>query len=196
MPDTGAPWNIPYVAGTDLVSDWPTDSQSLATAIASGLDAAGNAGIGTNVVQTVKDTEFSTTSSTFVDVTGLSATITPTSATSKVLVIANITHTAVVSAGSQGSALIRLNGGGADVYVGAGTGAAAMSRNLNVTGASFLSAGNNFTSTVVYLISPATTSPVTIDTQMRVYFSTGKVCPDNGLYGQTPSSLTLIEVAA
>jgi len=41
MPDTGAPWNIPYVASTDLVSDWPTDSQDLADAIADGLDAAG-----------------------------------------------------------------------------------------------------------------------------------------------------------
>ena len=41
MPDTGAPWNIPYVAGTDLVRDWPTDSQTLAEAVADGLDAAG-----------------------------------------------------------------------------------------------------------------------------------------------------------
>jgi len=41
MPDTGAPWNIPYVAGTDLVRDWPTDSQELAEAVADGLDAAG-----------------------------------------------------------------------------------------------------------------------------------------------------------
>jgi len=41
MPDTGAPWNIPYVAGTDLVRDWPTDSQDLAEAIADGLDGTG-----------------------------------------------------------------------------------------------------------------------------------------------------------
>ena len=56
MPDTGAPWNIPYVAGTDLVADWPTDSQTLAEAIADGLDAAG--GI-VQVVQTVKSDYFS-----------------------------------------------------------------------------------------------------------------------------------------
>ena len=41
MPDTGAPWNIPYVESTDLVSDWPTDSLALANAIDAGLDAAG-----------------------------------------------------------------------------------------------------------------------------------------------------------
>jgi len=40
VPDTGAPWNIPYVAGTDLVSDWPADSLALANAIDSGLDTA------------------------------------------------------------------------------------------------------------------------------------------------------------
>ena len=41
MPDTGAPWNIPYVESSDLVSDWPADSLALANAIDSGLDAAG-----------------------------------------------------------------------------------------------------------------------------------------------------------
>jgi hypothetical protein len=41
MPDTGAPWNIPYVAPSDLVRDYPSDSEDLADAIADGLDAAG-----------------------------------------------------------------------------------------------------------------------------------------------------------
>jgi hypothetical protein len=43
-------------------------------------------GIGSNVVQTVKTDTFSTASSSFVDITGVSVTITPSSATSKVLV--------------------------------------------------------------------------------------------------------------
>ena len=41
MPDTGAPWNIPYVETTDLVSDWPADSLLVANAVAAGLSAAG-----------------------------------------------------------------------------------------------------------------------------------------------------------
>jgi len=41
MPDTGAPWNIPYVDPTDLVRDYPQASEDLADAIADGLDAAG-----------------------------------------------------------------------------------------------------------------------------------------------------------
>ena len=87
MPDTGAPWNIPYVESADLVSDWPADSLLVANAVAAGLSAAGNAGIGSNVVQTVKTDTFTTTSTSMVSVTGLSASITPTSASSKVLII-------------------------------------------------------------------------------------------------------------
>lgn len=40
MPDTGAPWNIPYVVSSDLVKDYPTDSLALANAVATGLGAA------------------------------------------------------------------------------------------------------------------------------------------------------------
>lgn len=57
MPDTGAPWYIPYVAGTDLVADWPTDSQELATAIEDGLNAAG--GFDTAALITATDASWS-----------------------------------------------------------------------------------------------------------------------------------------
>ena len=40
MPDTGAPWNIPYVEDADLVRDWPADSLAVADAVAAGLSAA------------------------------------------------------------------------------------------------------------------------------------------------------------
>ena len=41
MPDTGPPWNIPYVDPTDLVRDYPQASEDLAEAVADGLNAAG-----------------------------------------------------------------------------------------------------------------------------------------------------------
>jgi hypothetical protein len=41
VPDTGAPWNIPYAAPADLVKDWPALSEDVAEAVADGLDAAG-----------------------------------------------------------------------------------------------------------------------------------------------------------
>jgi len=49
------------------------------------------------VVQTVKSDAFSTTSQTMVDVTGLSATITPSSANNKILVMLTLTTAASVT---------------------------------------------------------------------------------------------------
>jgi hypothetical protein len=113
MPDTGAPWNIPYVDPTDLVRDYPQASEDLADAIADGLDAAGSAGIGSNVVQVVKTDPFTTSSGTFTTVTGMTATITPSSATSKVLVICQLT------VGFSGQAQHwKVTRGGTDIYRG------------------------------------------------------------------------------
>ena len=41
MPDTGAPWNIPFLDGTELVRAYPDCSEDLADAVADGLSAAG-----------------------------------------------------------------------------------------------------------------------------------------------------------
>jgi hypothetical protein len=38
MPDTGAPWNIPYLDGTELIRNYPSDSLSLANAVDAALD--------------------------------------------------------------------------------------------------------------------------------------------------------------
>ena len=86
MADTGAPWNLPYPLPTDLVRDGADAIKDLAEQVALGLDAAGNPGIGSNVVQTVMTAPFSTSSTSYTDVTGLTVTITPTSATSRVFV--------------------------------------------------------------------------------------------------------------
>jgi hypothetical protein len=40
MPDTGAPWAIPYAAGSDLVSAWPALSEDIADEVAAGLTRA------------------------------------------------------------------------------------------------------------------------------------------------------------
>ena len=41
MPDTGAPYFIPFADPTDLVRDWPALSEDVAEAVADGLDGAG-----------------------------------------------------------------------------------------------------------------------------------------------------------
>jgi hypothetical protein len=88
MPDTGAPWNIPYADPTDLVRDWPALSEDVAEAVADGFDAVALAGIGSNLVVGSTTTTTTTTSTSYVN-TSLTATITPTTNTSKVLVIAS-----------------------------------------------------------------------------------------------------------
>jgi hypothetical protein len=40
MPDTGAPWSIPYAEPSDLVRDWPALSEDVADAVAAGLTNA------------------------------------------------------------------------------------------------------------------------------------------------------------
>jgi hypothetical protein len=63
MPDTGAPWNLPYPSPTDLVRDAPQAFEDLAVATAAGLDDAGSEGIGPNVVMAQKtDTQTSSVS--------------------------------------------------------------------------------------------------------------------------------------
>jgi hypothetical protein len=60
MPDTGAPWNIPYVAPTDNPRLFPAADEAQALAIAAGLDAAG----GLVAVKSVVKTDTQSTSMT------------------------------------------------------------------------------------------------------------------------------------
>ena len=156
-------------------------------------DGFGAAGIGSNVVQTVKTDVFVTTSTSYTLVTGLSATITPTSATSKILVIA---YTSAWS--NTGSLKMRLRRGVTDTIF---VGTAAGSREAISAYGSHQAAGNQNQSTIVYLDSPATTSATTYDIVVKsrggetVRVNAG-ADDDNNYWNRLPSSITLIEVAA
>ena len=190
MPDTGAPWNIPYVAGTDLVADWPTDSQTLAEAIADGLD---DAGLFAQAIQTIKTDTFSTTSTSFTPVTGLTASITPAAATSKVLIIAQV----ALGSNANGTSL-RLSGGNATNYVGAAAG----SRIQAILGGSSMNISEfQDAMSLVYLDAPATTSSTTYEVQLRVNSGTAYVNQsptdiDNANFARGASSITVLEVKA
>jgi len=199
MPDTGAPWNIPYVDPTDLVRDYPQASEDLADAIAAGLSAAGNAGIGSNVVSTAKLDTFTTTSLTFGDITGLTATITPTTATSKVLIIAQVS--AQMTQGINfGWGHLRLSGGNATTYVGdtAGSRTSAIVGGYNNADVRALTAH-----ALVFLDSPATGAAVTYSVQGRaassggsLHINRGSADDNNADTTRGASSITVIEVAA
>ena len=192
MPDTGAPWNIPYVAGTDLVADWPTDSQTLAEAIADGLDAA-NAGIGTNVVQATFTGTQTISSATLVDVTSLSATITPTSNTAKVLIIARVNY----SVSNTERAAFSLLRGATEVFIGDAAGSRG-----RATHSGYSQTSDEMKDvTMVYVDSPATASATTYKVQGarssgNLYINRTATDTDSSSWYRGTSSLLVVEVAA
>ena len=145
------------------------------------------------VVSTTKTDTFSTSSTTFVDITGLSVSITPTSSTSKIMVFA------VVTASTTGgnNAMIRLVRDSTAIAVGNADGS-------RVQGSSQLRildelAGLNFS--VNFLDSPATTSSTTYKVQFDMQSGgTGFVNrlannADNSNFARTVSSITVMEIA-
>jgi len=150
------------------------------------------------VVSTAKTDTFTTSSATYTAITGLSATITPSSSTSKVLVMVQVS-VGLNSAGN-GWGHFRLSGGNTSAYVGD----ASSSRVQAVFGGNTQS--NNDRDLVgfsmVFLDSPATTSATTYGVEGRTagngsVFVNRSATDDNSAQGSRgASSITLMEVAA
>ena len=193
MPDTGAPWNIPYVAGTDLVSDWPTDSQTLAEAIADGLDAAG--GLKQVVQSTLTSTFTASVAQGGISGAALAVTITPTSATSKVLIIGSLNIAAQAQDLFFGATLYR---GGSALFQGD---AAGSRQQVTATGWGMDATASNVS--IIYLDSPATTSATTYDVRLshgaaatrNVRMNRAHSDGDANTTARGASSLIAIEVA-
>ena len=193
MSDTGAPWNLPYPLNTDLVRDGAVAIKDLAEATATGLSAAGNPGIGSNVVQAFKADTFTTSSTSLVNITGLAATITLTSDTSKVL--------AVLTFGQvDGSTLALISGDvtrdGTPVGIGNADGSRTRSSWARVPNTGNRAEGATWS----FLDSPETTSAVTYQARMRVgsgtaYINRSDLDSDNATITRSVCTLTLIEVA-
>jgi hypothetical protein len=137
-----------------------------------------------NIVQTVKTTAFSTASTSFVDVTGLSVAITPRATTSKVLVTVSIfTANASVALNSfnllQGST--NLAQPAADTY------SASMNASMAVVNS------DDKTVTLTFLDSPATTSATTYKIQMKVSAGTGYVCRRGDLASVSAASTITVQ---
>ena len=140
------------------------------------------------VVQTEKTDSFSTTSSAYVDVTGVSVSITPSSATNKVLIllsgIGGINSTVQVAKFN----LVRDS-----TNIAQSTGSAISDQTFIVYGTSIGS--DSFS--VTYLDSPATTSSTTYKLQMAVTGATGVVGrkADNDNF-RAVTTITALEVSA
>ena len=149
------------------------------------------------VVSTAKTDPFTTTSLTFTPITGLSASITPTSTSSKIMVFVDLKAT--VNASDTNSGLFRLVRASTPIYLGDSAGS-----RLQVSALSGSTTSSRNTSSVVmnFLDSPATTSATTYSVEVRSA-DTGKsvfvnrtLSDDNDSQtGRTAISITLMEVA-
>ena len=200
MADTGAPWNLPYPLPTDLVRDGADAIKDLAEQVAVGLDAAGNAGIGSNVVQTVKTNVFTTTSTAYVDITGMTVTITPSSATSKILVIAYAVGASTQATGAS-SAHLRLIRGSTVLTVGQTEGSrTANAGNVGTRGSGAVDFLNS--ATIVELDSPGTTAATTYALQLSTggagtaFINRTENDFNSAGTGRPICSITVVEVAA
>ncbi len=146
------------------------------------------------VVSATKSDTFTTTSTSFVDVTGFSASITPTSATSKILVFYNLSGMQSDGALSHS----RLMRGATAINIGD----AASARNRSTSDLlSNTSSGVGTTSSGSYLDSPATTSSTTYKMQVCTSGGTTYVnrsATDSDVFNRsrTISTITLMEIGA
>jgi len=118
------------------------------------------------VVSTSKTDSFTTTSTSLVDVTGVSVSITPTSATSKVFV-----ECSGVGGNTSGANLIGFQLVRDSTAIGVGTGGA----NFNGTGLIYNTNNGGTGFSLSFLDSPATTSATTYKLQAEVNGSTGVI---------------------
>jgi hypothetical protein len=139
------------------------------------------------VVSTTKTDGFSTTSTSYVDVTGLSVTITPTSATSTILVMTGL----ALSAGSTTRGLTQLVRGSTNIAISTG-----FTNNQTSTGYETLYQTQYIS--INHIDSPATTSATTYKFQLKTggtgtaYVNTQGGNTDFG----NVSTLTVMEISA
>lgn len=151
------------------------------------------------VVQTVKTNTFSSASTTYTDVTGLTATITPSSTSSKVLVVAQFTYSQ--SYNPVNRVAFRINGGNASNYVGDTAGSRIRAAVGFVTQDIWRVENQNIPITLVYLDSPATTSATTYAVQGQTgagtfFVNQSSTDTDATTHSRTASSITVMEISA
>lgn len=171
---------------TEIIANANASQQSLTLPNTAGtLDRLERAGNILQVVNATYSTQTSSSSSTFAD-TGLTATITPTSATSKILVLVN--QTGCYKETNNTGIHLRLLRGTATILL-----------NFERNGGFNLTTTNNQigSCSVSYLDSPATTSATTYKTQFASGGNTATVYTQVNDGSVSPAStITLMEVAA
>ena len=163
-------------SGADITVTMPTASQGLGKIL--------------QVVQAVKDDTTSSTTDSFVDISGLSASITPSSSSSKIL----LSYSVYVSHANATVSFINPVRGSTTIAQPSDTSTTSKGTTTIYTwGSGYMMFNHNYT----FLDSPNTTSATTYKLQYRAYGGVvyiNRYANANNYYGQ--SSLTLMEVAA
>jgi hypothetical protein len=175
--------SAPAVAGTTTLT-LPTANGTIITTGSSGQSipkAALPTGSVLQVVQGSYSTETTNSTSTFAD-TGLSASITPSAASSKILVLVNHSVNQKSAGSADNSLSLRIVRGSTTIVT--------FAEYLGYTNSALLV---QFSGSYSYLDSPSTTSSTTYKTQFASTFNSNQVriCANN-----TPATITLLEIAA
>jgi hypothetical protein len=170
---------------------------SLATTKLTGRVPVANATLGSviQVVSTTKTDTFSTSSTSFVDITGLSASITPTSTSSKIYVVVSMYIGGPVS--STGQAMTRLMRGATAISVGNASGSRTQASSETGLSSTFYQQPV----AINFLDTPASTSSLTYLMQMRVTAGTFHLNrsgddSDATFEARVASTITVMEIAA
>jgi hypothetical protein len=196
MPDTGAPWNIPYIAPTDNPRVYPAADEAQALAIAAGLTAAGNLKAVKTVVKT--DTQANTLAGgASTAVTGLEITHAVEKSTNKVVLLGLVTGSR--SSGAADHAIgAFLTAAGSALNIGDAAGSRTRIGAANYAGNADY--GNSMTLLAVH--SPGVTSNVTYGasvvnmaaTSLTVYVNRTSNDGDTSTRARSASVLILMEV--
>jgi hypothetical protein len=186
------------VAGTTVLT-LPTTSGTILTTASSGQSipkAALPTGSVLQVVSTTKTDTFTNSSTSFVDITGLSVSITPTSSSSKILVM----YSLMSGENASNFPLVRLVRNSTAIAVGDAAGSRAQ-----VSSVAWGSGANNATNmqSMNFLDSPATTSSTTYKLQISGatagvtnYINRDQRDDDGGYEPRGVSTITVMEIAA
>jgi hypothetical protein len=178
-----------------------TDGAIVAADIASGAITAAKlaSGVGGKVLQVVSasktDTFSLSTSNTYTDITGLSVSITPSSASNKILVMYNVS---VGTNGANGYGYTKLLRGSTDIFIGD-----ASSSRVRVSNGGCSINGNVIDKhSIQFLDSPSTTSSTTYKIQAYAQAGTGVIYvnrsyadSDDITNTRDASSITVMEIA-
>ena len=178
--------------------DGIVDSDVLASAsVTSSKLASGVGGKVLQVVSALKTDTWSTTSSSFVGVTGLSLSITPSSTSSKIFLVFT-GYASNSNAGTRFVFLMRRNGTGILRATGAGN---RIDGSAGGSSAGTIASGEFQTLVVNGLDSPSTTSAITYNIDGAaidggtLYINRSPTDNDNGTFCRVVSTLTAMEIA-